>query len=88
MLSNLDLSNNLALLKLYCTQNRLLNLDLSQKLCHLDCSGNSLFGGITHLNLSQNTALIYFKCKGNTIFGGPIGTLRYLDIRNGNKINF
>ena len=89
MLSNLDLSNNLALLKLYCTQNHLQNLDLSQNLAltHLDCSGNSLWGGITHLNLSQNTALVYFKCKGNTIFGGSIGTLRHLDIRNGNNIN-
>ena len=89
MLSNLDLSNNLALLKLYCTQNNLQNLDLSQNLAltHLDCSGNSLWGGITHLNLSQNTALVYFKCKGNTIFGSPIGTLRHLDIRNGNNTN-
>ena len=89
MLSNLDLSSNLALLKLYCAQNHLLNLDLSQNLAltHLDCSGNSLWGGITHLNLSQNTALVHFKCKGNTIFGGPIGTLRHLDIRNGNNTN-
>ena len=62
-LTELDVSNNTALMKLYCGKNQLTELDLSQnsKLIDLDCGNNQL----TSLNVDSCAEFIDFGCKGN-----------------------
>jgi Leucine-rich repeat (LRR) protein len=67
-----------ALTKLYCYNNQLTSLNVSQNtaLTSLGCGNNQL----TSLNVSQNTALTSLYCNSNQ--------LTRLDVRNGNNTNF
>ncbi|MDV7186087.1 leucine-rich repeat protein [Lutibacter sp. TH_r2] len=77
-LTTLDVSNNIALEKLYCGTNALTSLDVSANtaLTNLNCDVNEL----TSLDVSANTALINFRCDSNN--------LTSLNIANGNNVNF
>lgn len=78
-ISNLDLSNNAALITLDCQAfYKLTSLDVSQNtlLKSLRCSYNQ----ITSLDLSQHTVLEYLACENNN--------LTSLNVKNGNNINF
>ena len=88
-----------ALTYLWCSDNQLTSLDVSQNtaLTDLVCYGNQL----TSLNLSQNTALIELSCRNNkltsldvsqntalTMLSCHFNQLTSLDVRNGNNTNF
>lgn len=62
---NLNLSQNVNLITLYCNYNALTNLNLTNNinLEYLDCSSNFL----TNLNLSQNVNLKYLFCHVNEL---------------------
>ena len=64
-LTYLDLSQNISLENLDCSDNNISYLDLSQNvnLTDLDCSGNNL----TNINISQNYALRNLTCDDNQI---------------------
>ena len=76
-LTNLDVSNNLALIALNCEDNQLTSIDVSANtaLIQLVCSQNEL----TSLDVSNNTALYSLRCYNNQ--------LTSLNIRNGNNTN-
>ena len=64
-LTQLDLSQNPALVQLYCSNNRLTSLDVSQNmnLEHLGCS----FNRITQLDLTGHSKLIALNCEMNLL---------------------
>ena len=64
-LSNLDVSQNIALTQLICANNQLSNLDVSQNaaLETLDCSANQL----SSLDVSRNIALTQLGCNYNQL---------------------
>lgn len=64
-MSSLDISGNVALEYLNCSNNDLASLDVSgnKALLQLDCAGNSL----TSLDVSGNTALKYLVCNVNKL---------------------
>ncbi|MDY4661230.1 MAG: leucine-rich repeat domain-containing protein [Pseudoflavonifractor capillosus] len=64
-LTQLDLSQNPALVQLYCSNNRLTSLDVSQNmnLEHLSCS----FNRITQLDLTGHSKLIALNCEMNLL---------------------
>ncbi|MCH7534491.1 MAG: T9SS type A sorting domain-containing protein [Bacteroidetes bacterium] len=66
-----------ALTELWCDNNSLTSLDVSQNtaLTYLNSNNNSLTG----LDISNNTALTYLDCDSNS--------LTSLDVRNGNNYN-
>ena len=79
-LGNLNLSANIALTYLKCSDNALTSLNVSANtaLTSLDCSGND----ITSLNVSSCTALNSLDCSSNQIAGLDISSnlaLTYLD---------
>ncbi len=63
--TNLDVSNNTALTKLYCALNQLTSLDVSNNLAltHFWCGINEL----TSLDISNNLALTQFRCGINEL---------------------
>ncbi len=63
--TELDLSKNTALERLYCDYSKLTSLNVSgcTALTSLSCYGNKL----TSLDLSSNTALTYLNCGGNKL---------------------
>jgi hypothetical protein len=65
LLSNLDVTQNLALKELYCIDNQLTILDVTKNiaLTYLRCRENQL----TILDVSQNTALILLDCFSNQL---------------------
>ena len=65
LLTNLNVSQNIALTNLRCYQNSLTSLDVSQNtaLTNLSCYNNS----ITALDVTQNTLLTYLVCTSNSI---------------------
>jgi predicted Zn-dependent protease len=64
-LTNLDVSKNTQLTKLWCASNQLTNLDISNntQLTHLICGSNLL----KSLNVSKNTQLIFLRCFNNQL---------------------
>jgi len=64
-MSNLDVSQNIALTSLNCSESELSNLDVSQNtaLISLDCSGNEL----SDLDISKNIALTSLNCSQNKL---------------------
>jgi hypothetical protein len=73
-LTSLDVSNNIALSHLDCSDNRLTSLDVLNNiaLSHLDCSGNgwtTLWGEyeFTSLDVSNNIALLHLDCSDNQL---------------------
>jgi type IX secretion system substrate protein len=64
-LTNLNLSQNLALRLLFCRDNDLTQLDVTQNtaLLELNCSRNSLI----QLDVTQNTALLELNCSRNPL---------------------
>ncbi|AXP82798.1 Internalin-J precursor [Mariniflexile rhizosphaerae] len=64
-LTNLDLSQNIALKVLHCQENALTNLDVTQNIAlkELSCNGNAL----TNLDISQNIALWKLHCSSNPL---------------------
>jgi hypothetical protein len=64
-LTTLDVSNNTALIRLSCSDNKLTGLDVSNHtaLTLLECSENQL----TTLNVSNNMALTSLKCNNNQL---------------------
>ena len=98
LLTNLDVSKNIALTNLFCEKNQLsnLNVSLNTKLDYLVCYTNQ----ITTLDVSKNTALTYLSCGANLlttvdVSKNTILTSLYCDknklvklnIKNGNNIN-
>ncbi len=71
-LTNLDVSQNTALLSLSCYTNQLTSLNVSQNtaLTNLSCSSNQL----TSLDVSQNTALTTLLCPFNQITSLNVST--------------
>ena len=76
-LTSLDLSQNTALMELYCEGNPLTSLDVSQNtaLTTLNCMSTPLIS----LDLSQNTALAQLDCS--------YSQLTCLNVANGNNTN-
>ena len=76
-LTNLNVSQNTALIGLSCSLNQLSSLDVSQNtsLTQLGCFSNQLI----NLDLSQNTLLTSLLCSNNQ--------LTSLNVKNGNNIN-
>ena len=86
LLTNLDVSKNIALEHLNCGWNQLTDLDVSKNiaLCYLNCEWNLL----TSLDVSQNTALTELLCNANRLSSLSICkniTLKYLDC-SGNQL--
>lgn len=65
LVSEMDISQNLELISLFCYDNLLDNLDITQNIMLeiLNCDGNSL----TELNVSQNSNLTSLDCFGNNL---------------------
>ncbi len=65
-LTNLDLSQNLALTKLQCFENQIVNLNVTNNkaLSVLDCSSNML----ETINLTENVNLEYLNCSNNSLY--------------------
>ena len=98
-LTNLDISQNTALIDLYCYNNNLTSLDVSNNtsLSSLFCRNNNL----TSLNVSQNTNLHFLLCEFNNLTSLNItqntvltqlicndNQLTSLNVKNGNNSNF
>ncbi len=64
-MSNLDVSQNIALTSLNCSESELSNLDVSQNtaLTFLKCNSN----GLSNLDVSQNAALTFLDCRFNQL---------------------
>ena len=64
-LTDLDVSSNGAMMRLYCSNNNVTTLDVSRNpvLVTLDCSNNKL----TALDVSCNANLQYFYCENNQL---------------------
>ncbi|MCH7535027.1 MAG: T9SS type A sorting domain-containing protein [Bacteroidetes bacterium] len=77
LLTNLNVSSNIALLMLQCSGNLLITIDVSNNILlnELHCQINSL----TSLDITNNPALWFLWCNNNS--------LTSLDLRNGNNIN-
>ena len=66
-LTELDVSNNTALMRLNCNNNKIATLDVSNNtaLTYLNCGRNQM----TSLDVSNNTALTYLNCANNQLAG-------------------
>lgn len=97
-LTELDISENLALTHISCSQNSITQLDVSNNinLEYLNCYGNNL----TSLDVSQNTNLLYLSCLANQLTSLDLSNnsqlteiycyqnqLELLNIMNGNNNN-
>jgi hypothetical protein len=77
-LTNLDVSQNIALTDLFCYSNQLTSLDVSQNtaLVQMDCADNQIMA----LDVSLNTVLVKLYSQVNQ--------LSSLNVANGNNANF
>ncbi len=71
-LTNLDLSQNTALIDVRCYNNQLINLNVTQNtlLTYLNCDNNQL----SNLDVTQSTELDYFSCRSNQLTSLDLST--------------